>query len=613
MKDGGAPGSLAARARDEEGGGTADGMRGASGGAAEPGDGPGGVWTLLGAWIVVNGLLLGPWWFAAGQPGRAWIALEAGVLLGGAVLLPPSRWSRWLCRAGAVAAGAASLLLLADAATRQSLGRPLNLYLDLQLAPSVLHLLQGSLGTVPGSAAVAGGVVVWGALVLLAVYLVGRLPGLAPWWTAPTQAPHSESAGRRPRPGAAEGRAHRVLRWSVAGVGGILLCGSAASLAGASVPFLGLGRGWTERPAVVVVRQQLRTTARMLEARARFGDELGRGAASYAAVPGLLGGLGGQDVVLAFLESYGTTVLDDPRYAPVVRPRLEEMEGRLERAGLHVATARMLSPSQGGQSWLAHASILSGLWIEDQLRYDLLLASDRETLVDDFRHAGYETVAVMPAITMAWPEGTRFGYDRIWARRDIDYAGPSLNWVTMPDQFTWSFFQGTVRPGIDRPLFAELGLISSHAPWTPILPVLDAWEAIGDGAVFRRWTDAGEAPEELWRDPERVRSHFARSVEYAVHAALAWAERYLPDGGLLLLMGDHQPAPLITGDDAPRTVPVHVVSADRSLVEPFLAWGFAAGALPPEDASPHRMDAFRSWFVQRFSGTPGAAAGSEGR
>ena len=150
-------------------------------------------------------------------------------------------------------------------------------------------------------------------------------------------------------------------------------------------------------------------------------------------------------------------------------------------------------------------------------------------------------------------------------------------------------------------MFAELGLISSHAPWTPILPVLDDWDGIGDGAVFERWRGAGEAPHELWLDQDRVREHFALSVDYAVHAATAYAERYVDPRTLLIVMGDHQPAPLITGDDATRAVPVHAISGDPALIRPFLEWGFAPGARPGRARPADGMDAFRDWFVRAFS------------
>jgi hypothetical protein len=356
-------------------------------------------------------------------------------------------------------------------------------------------------------------------------------------------------------------------------------------------------------PAVQLVREQGRQMARMLRERERFAVEMAVAAEGLPRGPGVLGRLGGRDVILAFVESYGTSAVDDPRYAPVVLPRLAAMDSVLEAKGLTVLTGHLEAPSQGGMSWLGHGSVLSGLWLDNQLRYDLLLASDRTTLIDDFRAAGYRTVALMPAITLAWPEGERFGYDEIYAHADIDYAGPPLNWVTMPDQFTWSFLQESIRgrEGDPRPLFAELGLISSHAPWTPILPVLEDWSAIGDGSVFQRWADAGERPEELWKDGERVREHYAMSVAYALDVLGSWAARFVDGQTLLIALGDHQPAPLITGEDAPRTVPVHVIAGDSALVSPFEQWGFTPGMVAGPGAPELRMDEFRAWFLGAFS------------
>lgn len=536
--------------------------------------------------VVVNSLLLGPLWIATGAIGPHVVALEAVMLVGLFLALPETRWSRVAAWVAAALVGVLAVLWLGETTARLSLARSLNLYLDLRLLGAVSNLLSGSLGPFLGiMVLVAGTVAALACVVGVALLLTGL-------------------------------RNRRESRRQLAA--GVALVVVALAL----VPLRwlhprGVVFGLT---SVQLVRDQATQMARMMGERERFSDELAASPSSYADVPGLLSGLGGRDVILAFVESYGMTVLDDPRYAPVVRPRLEEMEDRLRAAGLHVASGTLAAPSQGGQSWLGHGSVLSGLWLDNQLRYDLLLASDRETLVDDFEAAGYRTAAVMPAITMAWPEGERFGYDRIYARDDIDYRGPPLNWVTMPDQFTWSFLERTVRPaGDDRPLFAELGLISSHAPWTPILPVLDDWDAIGDGTIFQEWADPGETPEELWRDRDRVREHYARAVAYAVEVVGSYAARYLDDRTVLIAMGDHQPAPLITGDSASRVVPVHVVSADAKLLRPFREWGFVEGAVPPDGASPPGMDAFRDWFVRTFSGAgvePGAGpvskAGSTG-
>ena len=124
-------------------------------------------------------------------------------------------------------------------------------------------------------------------------------------------------------------------------------------------------------------------------------------------------------------------------------------------------------------------------------------------------------------------------------------------------------------------MFAELALISSHAPWTPILERLD-WDTLGDGEVFQRYAEAGPSPAAVWGDRDRIRRHYAEAVYYALRTAGEWAARYLEDG-VLVLLGDHQPAPLITGDAASRSVPVHIIASDASLLADFEAQGFSPG------------------------------------
>src|SRR3546814_9370946 len=95
----------------------------------------------------------------------------------------------------------------------------------------------------------------------------------------------------------------------------------------------------------------------------------------------------------------------------MVRPRLDAFATRASAAGVAQLSGRLASPTVGGQSWLAHATLLSGLRVEDEVAYRMLLSSDRQTLVHAFRRAGYRTVGLMPAITRPWPEGRLIGFD----------------------------------------------------------------------------------------------------------------------------------------------------------------------------------------------------------
>src|SRR5690606_1805535 len=103
-------------------------------------------------------------------------------------------------------------------------------------------------------------------------------------------------------------------------------------------------------------------------------------------------------------------------------------------------SAWLTSPTFGGQSWLAHSTFTTGLWVDNQRRYESLFVSRRETLMHDFRRAGWRTVGVMPQITHVWPEGAFFGFDKIYTAPDLGYAGRHFNYVTMPDQYTLAAF-----------------------------------------------------------------------------------------------------------------------------------------------------------------------------
>src|SRR5919108_2349524 len=170
----------------------------------------------------------------------------------------------------------------------------------------------------------------------------------------------------------------------------------------------------------------------------------------------------------------------------------------------------------------------------------------------------------------------------------------------MPDQYTLSIFERLERTGGDLPVFAEISLISSHAPWTPIPPVLDDWSTIGDGAVFSRWAQEGDPPEVVWRDPERVRHQYTLAIDYVLEVLASYAARFVDERTLLILVGDHQPAPLITGEGAGRDVPIHVISGDPALLAAFRDWGLAEG-MRPTGAAIGGMDRFRDWFLASFS------------
>jgi hypothetical protein len=314
----------------------------------------------------------------------------------------------------------------------------------------------------------------------------------------------------------------------------------------------------------------------------------------FRGTPGaqLLTGLRGKDVILVFVESYGRSAIEDPGLAPQVNSLLDNGTSRLRAAGFDSRSAFLTSSTVGGGSWLAHSTLLSGLWINNQRRYRTLVVSDRITLNNLFRRAGWRTVDVEPALLHPYPEGAYFGYDKIYGGRDLGYHGPWFAYSTMPDQYTMSAFQRIEHsaPG-HPPVMAEITLLSSHAPWTAIPSMID-WTDVGDGSAFNRM-DAREHPGD-------TRTNYRRSIEYSLDTVISWVQTYGDNNTVMVVLGDHQPGRAVIGEDTNRDVPITIVAHDPAVLDRISGWGWQDGLRPDPQATVWRMSEFRDRFLTAF-------------
>jgi hypothetical protein len=171
----------------------------------------------------------------------------------------------------------------------------------------------------------------------------------------------------------------------------------------------------------------------------------------------------------------------------------------------------------------------------------------------------------------------------------------------MPDQFTLSAFRRNelLRPD-RRPVMAEIDLVSSHTPWTP-LPRPVSWDAVGDGSVFDGQPQDGPTPARVWRSAHSVQDYYGRSVRYTMSTLVDFVRRLADPDLVLVVLGDHQPAKIVSGERASHDVPISIISADPTVLGRAAAWGWTPG-LRPTGASPTwRMDAFRDRFLRAFS------------
>jgi hypothetical protein len=328
---------------------------------------------------------------------------------------------------------------------------------------------------------------------------------------------------------------------------------------------------------------------------------------AYAATPGqdLLTGLRGKDVLVVFVESYGRVALQDPQISPPVLAALDRGDKRLHAAGFSARSGFLTSPTYAGLSWLAHSTLESGQWISDQGRYDKLLASQRLTLSSAFRRAGWRTVAAIPANTTDWPEGIAFyGYQHIYDSRNVGYAGPEFGYATMPDQYLLSAFQRDelAKPG-HPPLMAEIDLVSSHGPWAP-LPTEIGWNEVGNGSIYSSLPPAVKLPKGGWQNADQTKAAYAQSIRYTLDSLTSYIQTYGNKNLVLVVVGDHQPASVVSGQGSDHDVPISVIAKDPKVMAQIASWGWQDGLRPTPDAPVSGMDTFRDRFLSVFGSTP---------
>jgi hypothetical protein len=170
----------------------------------------------------------------------------------------------------------------------------------------------------------------------------------------------------------------------------------------------------------------------------------------------------------------------------------------------------------------------------------------------------------------------------------------------MPDQFVWLGLQRLELGKAHRqPLFAEVDLVSSHEPWTQVPPLID-WNRVGDGSIFTR------LPVDMAGNDD-ARQGYAHSIEYTLRTLFSYVEHYGRKNLVLVVLGDHQPATVVSGQGASHNVPISVIAHDPGVMRRIAGWHWAAGMRPAAGSPIWPMSAFRNRFLDAFGSQPDGA------
>ncbi|MFI5589763.1 sulfatase [Amycolatopsis sp. NPDC051758] len=527
------------------------------------------VLTALATLLVLFGLLAPDDLTSFSAEALVRVPVE-GLIVAAFVLVLPPRARRVVAVAVGLVLGLLTLMKALDTGFYATLEKPFDPIYDWSFFHAGVEFLAGQIGEAGTIAALAGAGLLAVGVVVGMVLAMLRLTRIA--------------AGRRT--GATRVVAVLGVIWIVCSVFGVEIAP---------------GQPVAAQSAAALAYGDLRQVSSDLRDQRPFGEVSAEDA--FRQTPGdeLLTGLRGKNVVLTFVESYGRIALDDPGFGPKIGATLDAGTAQLRAAGIGAKSAFLSSSTFGGGSWLAHSTVQSGMWIDNQQRYNDLLGSDRLTLGGAFQRAGWRTVWDVPAHTKDWPEGQKFYHpDAYYDARSIGYHGPGFAYATMPDQFTFSMLQRKeLAKAGQQPVMAEVDLVSSHAPWSP-RPSLVDWNQVGDGSVFAPQPAAGEAPESVWKDPAKIRDAYRDATDYSLKTLISFVQNYGDDNLVLVFLGDHQP-PVVTPQGAVHDVPITIVAKDPKVLDRISGWGWTDGLHPAAQAPVWKMDSFRDRFLTAFA------------
>jgi hypothetical protein len=341
------------------------------------------------------------------------------------------------------------------------------------------------------------------------------------------------------------------------------------------------------------------------------GDALSTTDAETTVSPYAFPGIRDRDIYIFAVEAYGYATVTQPEIARRLAPDLADLAAVLDRHGYSVAGSYLRSPVAGGFSWLAEATFLTGQWINAQPAFEELYDANAPTLTGVLQQGGYHTFTVRPGtVHGSWPEGWdlyRFEQALVAHDGDFAYRGPAFSYVAITDQYAiWSGHRHIVEavsPGgaaADRPLLAYYQLVSSHTPFNRIPPVIESWDALGDGTVYRERAAETLLFDNTWSGGTEMIEGYSAAISYVLRSITKYVDELMfhERDPIIVIFGDHQAQRPIRENDAHLSVPIHIASRDPEILAPFLERGFEPGLISGE-APPHRdMSDFFPLFME---------------
>ena len=220
-------------------------------------------------------------------------------------------------------------------------------------------------------------------------------------------------------------------------------------------------------------------------------------------------------------------------------------------------------------------------------------------MVKLFGRGGYRTVAIMPGMLVAWPEGAFYGFEQIYDHDGLGYLGPQFGWWDINDQYALARVDALeIEPARDQPAFVFFTTISTHTPFVPAPPYQPDWNRVLTTDPYD--ADALDHAWSAWPDWTNLGPSYLEAFDYALRNIGGYLRLRADRDLVVVLVGDHQPPALVSGEGASWDVPVHVIASRPAVLDRLKERHQFTDTLHPGERTVARMDTLLPILLDAF-------------
>ncbi len=120
--------------------------------------------------------------------------------------------------------------------------------------------------------------------------------------------------------------------------------------------------------------------------------------------------------------------------------------------------------------------------------------------------------------------------------------------------------------------------ISTHTPFRPTPPYQPDWDRVLTDQPFDQ-ADLDRAFEQQ-ADWLNLGPSYVDAMTYTYATLTGYLRANADRDFVMILLGDHQPPALVSGEGAPWDVPVHVITSRQAVLDRLQVYGFREGLTP---------------------------------